>query len=237
MSWAASLPLTAVASLGPLRFLPSTEALVLEQVIWLRGQELSDADELRLRQVPGADRFQVNSRGELIPAGALLPCGRLPAGNWQPLRDWLKPELPALRIVAGSWPKIPLSLVRDTQLRNVSALLTTIDVWQDYALAAPQVRLNPLQFAMNSQRQVLIVGTPLPPLAGERFWEEQGLFLAAGWTWSPAVDAALVREALQLTPNDVALWHADRWELLRRSDFVAARRAAVRASAAGAQSP
>jgi hypothetical protein len=233
--WAASLPLTAAAGLGPLRFLNHTEALLQGETVWLRGQELNDADELRLRQIPGVERFQVSGDGELFPAGSLLPCGRLPAGTWQKLKDFLQPRLPPLRIVAGTLPQISLSLVRVTQQRDVGALLTTITAWEAYALSAPQVRLQPLKFAMNAERRVLIVGTPLPPLLGELFWEANGIFIAAGWCWSPAVEATIVRRLLQLSDDDVALWPANgQWELIRRSDFVAARRAAVRATAAGA---
>lgn len=233
--WAASLPLPAVAGLGSLRFLNGAEALLHGETVWLRGKELHDADELRLRQVAGAERFQVSGAGELFPPGSLLPCGRLPVGTWQKLKDFLQPQLPPLRIVAGTLPQLTLSLVRDTEQHEVAAVLTTITAWEEYALSAPQVRLQPLKFAMNAERRVLIVGTPLPPLAGERFWEANGIFLAAGWCWSPAIDATIVRQLLQLSDDDVALWQANgQWELIRRGDFVAARRAAVRATAAGA---
>jgi hypothetical protein len=233
--WAASLPLAAAAGLASLRFLRGTAALIVEEVIWLRGQKLSAADELRLRQVPDLERFQVTEQGELLPMGSLLPCGHLPSGTWQKLKDFLQPQLPPLRIVADTLPQLTLSLVRDTQQRDVAAVLTTINVWEEYALSAPQVRLTPLKFAMNAERKVLIVGTPLPPLTGEWFWEAGGIFIAAGWCWSPAVEPVIVRRLLQLSDDDVGLWHANgQWELIRRNDCVAARRAAVRASVTGA---
>jgi hypothetical protein len=235
VGWAASLPLSAAAGLGPHRFPSGAEALLQGETVWLRSKELNDADELRLRQVPGVERFQVSDDGELFPLGSLLPYGRLPTGAWKKLKDFLQPQLPPLHIVAGTLPQLTLSLVRDTQQRDVAALLTTITAWEEYALSAPQARLQPLKFAMNGERQVLIVGAPLPPLAGERFWETNGIFVSAGWCWSPAVDATIVRRLLQLSDDDVALWQANgQWELIRRSDFVAARRSAVRATVAGA---
>ena len=232
--WAASLPLAAVAGLAPLRFLGGAEAMIVDEHIWLRGDQLAEADELRLRQVPGLERFDIRDRGELFRVGSLLPYGQLPSGSWKKLCEFLQPERPPLRIVSGTWPQQTLSLVRDTEQREVSALLTSIKAWEEYALSAPQVRLNPLKFAMNGDGQVLIVGTPLPPLVGERFWEVKGIFVAAGWHWSPAVDAVIVRRVLQLGDDDFGLWHATgRWELIRKDDFVAARRATVRATAAG----
>jgi hypothetical protein len=231
VTWAASIPRSAAAGLGPLRFLAGAEACFADELIWLRGNELSDADELRVRQLPGAERFQVNEAQELIPPGALLPVGKLPAGDWQKLISFIVPELPPPRIVAGSLPRLSLTLVRDAEQRDVAALLTSFERWREYALQAPQVRLSPLQFAASSAGNVLIVGTPLPPISGTFFTEASGIYVAAGWHWSPAVSAAVVRRALQLQPDDLALWHATgHWELICRTDFVAARRAAVRAT-------
>jgi hypothetical protein len=147
------------------------------------------------------------------------------------LSEFLQPELPPLRIVAGTLPSIPLSLVRDTEQREVTALLIKHESWQEYALTAPQARLSPLKFAASCNGNVLIVGNPLPPLGGSLYWEDHGVYVAAGLHWSPAVSAAVVRRVLQLQEGDLALWQATgSWELIRRSDFVAARRGAVRAT-------
>lgn len=193
MSWAVSLPIGAAGGLGPLRFLSGAEACGDSGLIWLRGAELSETDEVRLRQLPGAQRFSVNERMEIVPSGSLLPAGLLPSTGWQPLRTFLEPVLSELKFVSGSIPRLPLTLVRDTEQREVAALLTTMSAWRDYALTAPQVRLAPLKFAAcrregeaPAEPLALIIGNPLPPLAGERFWEQRGLFIAAGWHWSPA---------------------------------------------------
>ncbi len=121
--------------------------------------------------------------------------------------------------------------MRDPEQRDVAALVTSFEQWRAYALTAPQARLSPLQFAVSSAGNVLIVGTPLPPIGGTFFTEDRGVYVAAGWRLSPAVSAAVVRRALQLQADDLALWHATgHWELIRCTDFVAARRAAVRAT-------
>lgn len=230
-NWAASIPLSVAVGIGPLRFLPGAEACAIGEMIWLRGTELSDADELRVRQLPGAERFQVNDAQELIPPGMLLPVGRLPAGPWLKLREFIEPELPPPRIVGATVQSISLSLVRDRQQREVAAILTSFGRWREYSLTAPQARLSPLKFAASSDGNVLIVGAPLPPIGGAYFTEEDGIYVAAGWHWSPAVSALVVRLVLRLQKDDLALWHsAGHWELIRRSDFVAARRGAVRAT-------
>ncbi len=111
-TWAASIPLSSAAGIGPLRFLNGAEACIAGDMIWLRGIELNDADELRVRQLPGAERFQVNEAHELIPPGALLPVGHLPTGSWQKLSVFIVPELTSPRIVAGTVSTLKLTLVR-----------------------------------------------------------------------------------------------------------------------------
>ena len=68
----------------------------------------------------------------------------------------------------------------------------------------------------------------LPPLPGQRWVEQEGIAVPAGWTWTPAVEAALVRQVFGLAAGDVALWHADgAWERIAGDEFVRATRAAV----------
>ncbi|WP_425617734.1 hypothetical protein NA78x_001421 [Anatilimnocola sp. NA78] len=235
ITWAARLPRSAATGLGALRFLSGAEACIVDDAVWLRGRELSEADQLRLRQLPGAERFQVNERQEIISFGALLPVGILPTAEWERLSRFLTPVLiPALTTVGVTRPSVSLILVRDTQQREVAALITSIAAWHRYVETAPQVRLSKLKFAASDAGQVLIVGTPLPPIDGARYWEEAGIYCAAGLRWQPAVDAQVVRKVLELGKDEIAVWHANGdWELVRTIDFVGAKRVAVRATAEG----
>ena len=82
--------------------------------------------------------------------------------------------------------------------------------------------------------RVAIHGTPLPPLPGRMFCETDGVAAQAGWTWTPAVEARIVRQVLGLAKGDLALLHADgSWEHLRAGGFVAATRSAVRLTLGG----
>ena len=83
---------------------------------------------------------------------------------------------------------------------------------------------------------MIVRGTPLPPLPGERWVECEGIATPAGWRWSPAVEAAIVRAVFGLQPGDLALWQTDgTWQRVRAAEFTAASRAAVRATAEGLQ--
>ncbi|HVW35796.1 MAG TPA: hypothetical protein VHB99_00775, partial [Pirellulales bacterium] len=72
---------------------------------------------------------------------------------------------------------------------------------------------------------------PLAPLGGVQYVEESGIAVPAGWHWSPAVEAAVVRAALGLEPGDSALWFADgSWQKIAADDWVRATRSAARFS-------
>ena len=110
-------------------------------------------------------------------------------------------------------------------------LLTDAATWRQYATAAPQLRLRPLQFACDATGRVLVQGRPLPPLPGKRFVVLDGIAIVAGWSWEPAVSTTIVRRLCRLQPDDLALFFEDsHWERICRSDFVAANRQSVRES-------
>ena len=68
-------------------------------------------------------------------------------------------------------------------------------------------------------------------MPGQRWVEHEGIAVPAGWTWTPAVEAGLLRQAFELAEGDVALWHEDgAWERIAADELVRATRAAVRAT-------
>jgi hypothetical protein len=162
---------------------------------------------------------------------ARIPTDRLPQPSWQPLANLIEWELPP-----AGWPadcsaiqRIPLRLAPTERWLEPSLLLTSLAIWADYAVTASQVRLDRWRFAATSRGSALIQGDPLPPIPGRQFVVREGIAVPAGLSWQPAVDAAVVRQSLQLGPTDVALWSADdRCEIIHAEQFVAATRAAVR---------
>jgi hypothetical protein len=129
-----------------------------------------------------------------------------------------------------------LTLVRDPIVREPNMLITSLATWCHYAANAPLVRLQRWSFAVNDRGEALIRGLPLPPLAGRRFVEQDGVAVEAGWTWSPNVSAAVLRRKVQVTGGDLLLLHGEPLavEVVPAAAFVKATRSAARQTLAGA---
>lgn len=232
--WAVRLEAADANYAAALRTVPQLLAFADEHALWVRGPTLDEPLELRLRSLPGAQRFDVDAANRLTLIGQRIPSGTLPAGDWRPLRDWFAVELPGAALAGVTDERMPLELVRGGNPAEPTLLRLDLDAWREYAIEAPQVRLERWTFAVSESRAALVRGTPLPPLPGERFVESAGIAVPAGWTWTPAVEASVVRDVFGLTAGDVALWNAHgSWERLRAEDFVKATRSAVRLSAQG----
>jgi hypothetical protein len=228
-AWAVSLPIASAQAAAGLRLEPRIEVLETADALWLRGDAANDRLNGLLRQLPGAERFDVLSSGELRPDGSRLPQGKLPGGNWIHLKTWAQVELPTAAFAAVATTAVPLALVRTGDESEANVLLMTLADWKTYGERAPQLRLARLRFAMSAGAQVVVQGSPLPPLPGQRYCERAGVAVPCGWGWSPPVEPELLRDAWQLTPHDLALVHTDAtWDHLREDQFVPATHSAIR---------
>ena len=215
--------------LGRLRRCPGLTVCESEGVAWLRGTTIDEHLEPLLAALPAGHKFDVLPDGQLRAPGRCVPCGRLPTGEWTRLDVWLRPKLPAVLFPGCTDERVPLRLVRSPQVSEPTLLRTTLAAWVAYASRAPQVRLDRWAFAASATGEVLVRGAPLAPLPGVHWVERQGIAVPAGWVWEPAVEPAVIRELLELEPDDLVLWHPDgQYDRLACGDFVRATRSAVR---------
>jgi len=222
-----------VAQLGRLWQRSPLQVCEHEGRIWVRAERADAALETQLRTLPG-QTFEVLTDRQLRPVDRLVPRGVLPRGPWFRLADWLQIEIPRPALGGRITSGVSLQLGRGIQdrhaLTEANVLVAKMDAWHDFAIDAPELRLNLWSFAM-SDDQALIRGFPLPPLSGERFVERQGIATPAGWTWSPALDSRVVAESIGLAQGDLALIRdGGEWDHIQADDFVPATRVSVRAS-------
>lgn len=231
-----SLPMAEIRALGPLRRWADVESLEAGPLVWLRASSLAEDEWELVRRLPGADRFTVIDDGRLTRVGCLVPCSRMPSGAWQPLKHWLRVELPASAEPSPDAPAATLRLIRSTEEREAGWLQTTLEAWTTYAVAAPQVRLQRWLFVVDGRGVVVVRGSPLPTLPGLRLVDHGGIAVPAGWIWTPRLPADVVRDAFGLGAGETLLWTADgACRRIAPDDWVQATRSAVRLTAAAVQ--
>ena len=230
--WAVRLEKTEIESVKKLRLAEGAEICEAEDQIWVRGETLGESLARLLRRHPHARRFWVLPDDQLVSPGKLVPRGYLPEGPWVPLVGWMSVHLPQVAAAGRLRGQVPIRLVRSGDMREPTVLITGLAQWYAYGTSAPQVRLDRWFYAAAEDRRVVVRGSPLPPLPGSRLVEAGGIAVPAGWTWFPAVEAAVLREVFGLEDKDLALFSGDgTWERVPASQFVRATRSSIRVTA------
>lgn len=203
--------------------LAGIEALAHGAELWLRGQ-----GEIP-RGIPWKAIYELHGAETLRLAGHLLSAGKLPAGAWQKLADYVRPERPPTLHESLPPGRVPLRLVPAAEPQPAALLLATAAQWLEFAAHAPEVRLNRLRFAQTETGRVFISGKPLPSIPGDYFTEEDHIAAPAGSTWAPKIPAGSVRTALGLADGEMAVFLPDgTWLRIPPRAWQKATRAAVR---------
>lgn len=230
-SWAVVLQARDAAAASRLRLEPGVEVLAAGDTLWIRGTDANDALRVALLALPADERFVIDDEGRLVRFGETIPRDRLPAGDWQSARKWFAIELP-LAAAAGVLERLcPWRMQRASTFAPPNLLLTDWHVWHDYAIEAPQIRLQSYCFAVNARGQTLIRGDVPPPLPGVQYCEANGVGVEVGWECQPPPSPAALRRRLQCGPSDLILLHGDGTaDVAAATDMVPASRSAVRAT-------
>jgi hypothetical protein len=220
-------------ALGAVRPVPGLLVAADGGQLWLRGLPATGELPLAVRALPAIAAYALDEQNRLFPAGHLTPTGRLPALAWQPIQEFLPLEIPTAALPAQASPTYRVRLVPSARGAASAALLTTLDAWVAYAETAPEIRLRGLRFAVSAAARVLLLGTPLPPIAGQEHWLTAGLLLPAGFDFEAPFIAPLLASQLRAAGEDVVLFAADgSWERVPQAHLVSATRGAVRRTAA-----
>lgn len=217
--------------------------------LWLRCPD-GEATEAVTEGLPCAGRYRVEvrtvavadsaaaGRSGLVPLGKTLPVGKMPAGPWVKLADWLKVEGPQAVLPGRCQERLAVELARSGREEPTAALLLTLGSLTAWAESASRLRMARLRFAVSasasagkteSSPQALVIGEPPPAAAGQACYARGRLLLPCGWEFAPPLRAGWVEESLALPPGAVALFApSGEVELLEQESFVPLSLAAVR---------
>lgn len=235
-----------------LRVLVGSECLVAETEtdLWLHlaYSAFDEADTAILQALPGR-RYALGERGTLTKLGESLPTDAFPELKWSSISDFVSWELPAAAMAArpSSLPAKQLQLKRSARERPVAAILVTQSQLLEWIETAAPIRFQHLRYALKPslpgqselpglvhQRQLdanqaLVVGSPLPPILGQNFWQAGRVLLPVGFHWSPNLPLESVIEIFNLEADEWLVWQSDnQWSRLPVSCLDTLSRASVR---------
>ena len=178
-----------------------------------------------LSVLPCLKRWTLDEKGQLIPIGKSLPELELPPLNWLPLHTLL-PAIPAsVSENETFFGNLFFFLQADTQIREPTAIRLPFSTFAKWAETASSIRLARLTFAVSENHEVLVLGTPLPPLNGQSLYSDGQLLIPCGFALPPfflADEIPVSRDQRLLVESDHSV-HVIGSEL-----FVQASRAAIR---------
>ena len=200
------------SALARVRLVPGLEIAQTPEALWLRTTPeftVSEASQRLLSSLPASARYHPLPNQALRPTDRILSHESLPNLTWIAIDQAFALVLPQPAWPAAAPQRIPLRLVPSRREIEANAAMFDGESFYAQALQAPLLRLERLRFAAADTGQVLVIGTPLPPLPGTRFSLHAGVAIPAGFTWSPHVAPEVLARCLKPPPDGLALWTPD----------------------------
>ena len=230
--WAIYIAKEDSVTLASLRLINGIEVAESDGHIWLRGKGGDETLEKKLAALPASERFEWLEANKLRRVDQRVPSRSLPELQWKAIGAWSVVRLPLAAFPADLPTQVALRLVRSTDERQPTLLLTSISEFRVFGRNAAVIRLNPLRFAANANSEVLIRGNPLPPLPGRRFVLHGRIAVPAGFSWRPAVAIEVLERSFNILGDAMIVWHEDGTiTRLHTEQFISTTRSAVRATA------
>lgn len=206
--WALRLEGDAAPTLSSLRLEPDIEVAVDGASVWVRGSDAGDGLRHRLDALPASARFVWWPPDRLCPVGSRIPSMALPAVRWQALQSWLRVGAEPGRLPGRIAGRVGLRLVESGVERQPELLRADLGALREYLRGAARVRWSRLGFAGSLDGSVLVRGTPLPAVPGQRWVRLGRVYVPVGFHWSPAVEPAVVEQLLAVAANEWIVWLA-----------------------------
>ena len=199
-----------LSSIGELRLYPNVEICQHEGSFWIKG-DYQKSLKLLLSSIPAEQRLWVTEDERLIPFGKKVPVMKLPIARWRPLKTFMEVELPACAAPGEFDQPIELRLKPSNTMNKANGLLCNIQSLSRFIENASVIRLEPLSYAIK-QDDALVLGQPLPPISGSRYYIADKLAIPLGYSF-PYLNTSTIKRIIGLKPSEHALFYPNSsWE-------------------------
>ena len=216
-------------SLGAVRCISGLQAATKDDFIWVKGVNALIEIDKELMRLPVINTFLTDEHHNLFLPTQLTPVAKLEPRDWQPLTEFLEVESPVASLPGRTNAKVKIKLVPSSAERKGAALLTTLDSWKQYGESAPASRLLATKFAVSENKEVLILGEPLPPLPGIEYWRTGDLFIPCGYDFELSIICEFVNNKINNNNGFLVLFDKNgNWQRIDKTFLVLSKRSAIR---------
>ena len=216
-------------SLGAVRCMSGLQAATKDDFIWVKGVNALIEIDKELMRLPVINTFITDEHHNLFLSTQLTPVAKLETLDWQPLTEFPEVESPVASLPGRTNAKVKIKLVSSSAERKGAALLTTLDIWTQYGETAPGSRLLATKFAVSENKEVLIVGEPLPPVPGIEYWRTGDVFIPCGYDFELSIMREFINKKINDNKGFLVLFDKNgNWQRIDKTFLVMSKRSAVR---------
>jgi hypothetical protein len=197
-----------LAALAPHRHRDGWEIAMSENDTCFLKIPPTTQNENSLTLLPCLTRWTLDQKGQknhLIPLGKQLPTAILPPLPWLPLASFLPLTTTKIQENETFFGHLGFALIPSHQNQPATALRLPFQTFSTWAETAPAPRLAQLTFALSDTQETLVIGSPLPPLPGQTYYQIHQLLIPCGLALPDfilAQDLATSPEQLHLIDRD-----------------------------------
>lgn len=175
-------PAVHVQQLGHIRQWFNLKMSTHGQDIWIKGFTEEQIHSNEVLSLPHKRLFE-QKQGQLYPLGSYLPKLRLPSGLlWSPISKALPVKIEKYNHnFFGLQQQVKLELQESTEEQESYALKVGMGKAANFIETAPAMRLAGLKWLVLSDDEVLIIGTPMLPMAGATYWRSGNFLFPSGF--------------------------------------------------------
>lgn len=216
----AEIPRTDQEYLGSIRDWNNIQIALDDDVLWLKGFTENQALSPEIQQLPNFILYELRE-GLLFRKNALVPSKKMrTALLWTPIDKALKLTFPiSNNNFFGIEEKIEVKLKAGENEQPAIALLSPMNKIKESLIASPKFKLEKLEWTVIDD-QALFLGTPLPGLPGQTYWEKDGHLLPAGFDFEFKNLSFLLQKKYNENLDRWLLWNEDgRFQPLLKTAF------------------
>jgi hypothetical protein len=214
-------------ALGSVRTIPYLKAAFHKEQIWICG--IRENEKNNTNKLPSIANYTIDKEGNLFPIGKLTPVGKIPKLSWLPISTFIPVVAPTSAFPGKTEQKHKIKLISTIEAKPGNALLTELSIWKNYAEAASEVRLNKLRFAVSANKEVLIIGEPLPSIPGKEYWIKDHILIPSGYDFDIPMISGLLLSKLNPSKDSLLLFEKNgEYQKISTNSFVPSTRSSIR---------